>query len=132
MSFAARSSRTCWTHSLAGLALCALLVAAPAALARINLVTLPSRDTVQLPIYNSADLTLVKETRILTFRKRLNRLEFSWANTLADPTSVEVRALTQADAVDVLDEESARGLDTGIWACMSRQGWLAWTCFANN
>ena len=71
--------------------------------ARINVVTLPGRDTVQLTIYNSADLTLVKETRVLTFRKGVNKLEFSWANTLIDPTSVEFRALTHADEVDVLD-----------------------------
>ena len=66
-------------------------------------VTLPERDTVQLTIYNSVDLTLVKETRHLTFRKGLNKLEFSWANTLIDPTSVEFKALTHADAVEVLD-----------------------------
>src|SRR5258706_9351562 len=71
--------------------------------ARINVVTLPGRDSVQLTIYNSVDLTLVKETRQLTFRKGLNRLEFSWANTLIDPTSVELRAVTHADEVDVLD-----------------------------
>jgi hypothetical protein len=71
--------------------------------ARINVVTLPGRDTVQLTIYNSADLTLVKETRYLTFRKGMNKLEFSWANTLIDPTSVEFRALTHADQVEVLD-----------------------------
>ena len=71
--------------------------------ARINVVTLPGRDTVQLTIYNSADLTLVKETRTLTFRKGINKLEFSWANTLIDPTSVEFRALTHADKVEVLD-----------------------------
>ena len=82
--------------------LCLLLAVSPAS-ARINVVTLPGRDTVQLTIYNSADLTLVKETRLLTFRKGLNRLEFSWANTLIDPTSVEFRALTHGDAVDVLD-----------------------------
>jgi len=58
--------------------------------ARINVVTLPGRDSVQLTIYNSVDLTLVKETRHLTFRNGLNRLEFSWANTLIDPTSVEI------------------------------------------
>jgi hypothetical protein len=81
---------------------CALLLAAPA-FARINVVTLPGRDTVQLTIYNSADLTLVKETRVLTFRKGLNRLEFSWANTLIDPTSVEFKALTHPDELDVLD-----------------------------
>ena len=88
---------------MAGLGLCALLLPAPAAVARINVVTLPDRDSVQLTIYNSADLTLVKETRVLTFRQGLNQLEFSWANTLIDPTSVEFRALTHADAVDVLD-----------------------------
>ena len=88
---AAGGSSPCWPWVL------------PAAQARINVVTLPGRDTVQLTIYNSADLTLVKETRTLTFRKGLNRLEFSWANTLIDPTSVEFRALTHADEVEVLD-----------------------------
>jgi hypothetical protein len=73
------------------------------AFARLNVVTLPGRDSVQLTIYNSADLTLVRETRYLTFRKGLNKLEFSWANTLIDPTSVEFRALTHADKVEVLD-----------------------------
>src|SRR5216117_138293 len=82
--------------------LCFLLLASGAE-ARINVVTLPGRDSTQLTIYNSADLTMVKETRFLTFRKGLNKLEFSWANTLIDPTSVEFRALTHADQVDVLD-----------------------------
>jgi hypothetical protein len=79
------------------------LLAAGSAFGRINVVTLPGRDSVQLTIYNSVDLTMVKETRLLTFRKGLNRLEFSWANTLIDPTSVEFRALTQPDKVEVLD-----------------------------
>ena len=78
-------------------------VSASTSFARINVVTLPDRDTVQLTIYNSADLTMVKETRHLTFRKGVNKLEFSWANTLIDPTSVEFRPLTHADAVEVLD-----------------------------
>jgi hypothetical protein len=80
-----------------------LSVGLPAAQARINVTTLPGRDTVQLTVYNSADLTMVKETRTLVLRKGLNRLEFSWANTLIDPTSVDFRALTHADEVDVLD-----------------------------
>lgn len=88
-------------HSVATLVV--LLICAFSAAARINVVTLPARDSVQLTIYNSVDLTLVKEKRLLTFRKGINRLEFSWANTLIDPTSVEFRAITHADAVDVLD-----------------------------
>src|ERR1041384_4039972 len=80
-----------------------LLLLATNAQARVNVVTLPGRNSVQLTIYNSVDLTMVKETRLLTFRKGINRLEFSWANTLIDPTSVEFRALTHADEVEVLD-----------------------------
>jgi len=91
-------------HSFALVTLVTLLtfVTTPA-FGRINVVTLPLRNSVQLTIYNSVDLTLVKETRLLTFRKGLNRLEFSWANTLIDPTSVEFRALTHASEVEVLD-----------------------------
>jgi hypothetical protein len=87
---------------ICSLAFALLILPAPVS-ARINVVTLPGRNSVQLTIYNSADLTMVKETRVLTFRKGLNKLEFSWANTLIDPTSVEFRALTHADQVDVLD-----------------------------
>ncbi len=76
---------------------------APAVYAKEELVTLPKRDTVQLTIYNSVDLTLVQETRSLTFKKGNNRLQFSWANTLIDLTSVEFRALTNADKLEVLD-----------------------------
>jgi hypothetical protein len=61
---------------------------APAARAGIDLVTLPERDSVQLTIYNSADLTLVREVRKLTLQKGLNKLSFGWANTLIDPTSL--------------------------------------------
>ena len=83
---------------------------------RINVTTLPGRDTVQLTVYNSADLTMVKETRTLVFRKGLNHLEFSWANTLIDPTSVEFHALTHADEVDVLDVSfPPRVTDTLEW-----------------
>ena len=44
-------------------------VCLPNAEARINVTSLPGRDSVQLTIYNSADLTLVKETRTLTLHR---------------------------------------------------------------
>jgi hypothetical protein len=69
----------------------------------IDLSTVPRRDTVQLTIYNSEDLTLVRETRVVTFKKGVNPLQFSWANTLIDPSSVELRFLTSADQLEVLD-----------------------------
>ena len=44
------------------LCLAFLLTLIPTAHARISVTSLPGRDSVQLTIYNSADLTLVKET----------------------------------------------------------------------
>ncbi len=64
---------------------------------------MPERDSVQLTIYNSEDLTLVRETRKVTFKKGFNPLQFSWANTLIDPTSVELKFLTHPDKLDVAD-----------------------------
>ena len=69
----------------------------------IDLSTVPNRNTVQLTIYNSEDLTLVRETRKVTFKPGANPLQFSWANTLIDPTSVELRFLTHGEKLTVLD-----------------------------
>jgi hypothetical protein len=69
----------------------------------VDLATVPPRDSVQLTIYNSEDLTLVRETRSLSLKKGLNRIQFSWANTLIDPTSVEIRPLEKEDQLEVLD-----------------------------
>jgi hypothetical protein len=71
--------------------------------AKIDLVTLPSRDTVQLTIYNSADMTLVRESRALTLKDGENKLQFSWANTLIDPTSLEMLPKANADKIDIAD-----------------------------
>src|SRR6187455_2331150 len=76
---------------------------APAVARNVDLSTVPSRATVQLTIYNSEDLTLVRETRKVSFKKGVNPLQFSWANTLIDPTSVELRFNSHADQLDVLD-----------------------------
>ena len=69
----------------------------------VDLSTVPDRDTVQLTIYNSEDLTLVRETRKVSFKPGANSLQFSWANTLIDPTSVELRFQTDADKLVMLD-----------------------------
>ncbi len=69
----------------------------------VDLSTVPKRDSVQLTIYNSEDITLVRETRVVTFKKGINPLQFSWANTLIDPSSVEMRFISSADKLDVED-----------------------------
>jgi hypothetical protein len=84
-------------------ALLLVLASGAAGANNVDLSTLPARDTVQLTIYNSEDITLVRETRRLTFKRGVNPLQFSWAGTLIDPTSVDLRFRTRADELDLLD-----------------------------
>lgn len=80
----------------------ALLFHAAPAPAKIDLVTLPARDVTELTVYNSQDLTLVRETRTLSFSKGVNEIQFSWANTLIDPTSLQID-LKGAAGLTILD-----------------------------
>ncbi|MHC4285780.1 MAG: hypothetical protein ACYSWZ_22815, partial [Planctomycetota bacterium] len=83
---------------------------------KVDLVTLPSRDTVQLTIYNSADMTLVRESRALTLKDGKNKLQFSWANTLIDPTSLEMLPKASADKIDIADlTYPPRVRNLGLW-----------------
>jgi hypothetical protein len=84
--------------------------------AKVDLVTLPSRETVQLTIYNSADMTLVRESRALTLKNGQNKLQFSWANTLIDPTSLEMLPKANADKIDIADlTYPPRVTNLGLW-----------------
>jgi len=88
--------------------------------AKMDLVTLPTRDTVQLTIYNSADMTLVRERRALTLQKGVNRLQFSWANTLIDPTSLELLPKAQSDKIEIQAlSYPARTQNLGVWNIVS-------------
>ncbi len=91
-----------------------------ASYAKVDLATLPTRETVQLTIYNSADLTLARESRALTLRNGVNRLQFSWANTLIDPTSLALLPKANADKIDVMGlVYPPRARDLGIWNIQS-------------
>jgi len=69
----------------------------------VDLSTVPKRNSVELTIYNSEDITLVRDTRLVTFKKGANPLQFSWVNTLIDPTSVQLRFLTHPEKLELLD-----------------------------
>jgi len=89
--------------------------------AKVDLVTLPQRASVQLTIYNSADLTLARESRGLVLNQGSNRLQFSWENTLIDPTSLEMLPLAQADKIDVADLMfPPRVKNLGLWTMQSQ------------
>src|SRR2546423_4962724 len=91
-----------WAKLILLLAL-SLAFCTPCRARNVDLSTVPGRSTVQLTIYNSEDLTLVRETRTVTFKKGANPLQFSWANTLIDPTSVELKFLSTPEKLEVLD-----------------------------
>ncbi|MBN2591296.1 MAG: DUF4139 domain-containing protein [Sedimentisphaerales bacterium] len=84
--------------------------------AKVDLVTLPDRDTVQLTIYNSADMTLAREKRSLTLKEGKNELQFSWENTLIDPTSLEMLPKAHAGEIDIANLTfPPRVKNLGLW-----------------
>ena len=83
---------------------------------KVDLATLPPRDTVQLTIYNSADMTLVRESRALTLKEGENALQFAWENTLIDPTSLEMVPKSDAGAIDIAElVYPPRVKNLGLW-----------------
>ncbi len=91
-----------------------LVSLATAALADVDLVTIPTREGVQLTIYNSEDITMVREHRLLTVKPGINRIQFSWANTLIDPTSIDFRILDHQDKVDLIDTTFPSGRNDAL------------------
>jgi hypothetical protein len=86
------------------------------AYAKVDLVTLPERETVQLTIYNSADMTLARESRSLTLKQGKNDLQFSWENTLIDPTSLAMLPKAHASDIDIANLTfPPRVRNLGLW-----------------
>ncbi len=103
--------------------LCLAMLLALPALANIDLVILPNRESTQLTIYNSADLTLVRDRRALTMRQGINRLQFSWANTLIDPTSLDMTPRDHAAQLEIFSlDYPPRVQNLGIWKIDSQIG----------
>ncbi len=89
--------------------------------AAVDLVTLPTREGTQLTIYNSEDITMVREHRLLTVKQGVNRIQFSWANTLIDPSSIEFRILDHQDKVDLADTTFPAGRNDALqWNITSK------------
>src|SRR5210317_805053 len=95
-------------------ACCAILALTASVRASVDLVTLPTREATQLTIYNSEDITMVREHRLLTVKPGINRIQFTWANTLIDPTSIEFRILDHQDRVDLVDTTFPSGRNDAL------------------
>lgn len=81
---------TCRLLLLSGLA--AALWLPTLAEARIKLITLPVRERVEIQL-DHATATLVEEERTVPLVKGVNQIDFSWANTQIDPSTIVFRVL---------------------------------------
>lgn len=87
----------------------------PAA-AKIDFAALTDRQTVQTTIYKQADLTLVRDFRVLDFIQGVNTLKFSWANTRIDPTSLQLEIKDNGGVVKIEEISYPPGTrQMGIW-----------------
>jgi len=96
------------------IAIITLLALSQVAQAAVDLVTVPRREGTQLTIYNSEDITMVREHRFLTVKRGTNRIQFTWANTLIDPTSIDFRILDHIDKVVLLDTTFPSGRNDAL------------------
>jgi hypothetical protein len=61
-------------------------------------------------------MTLVRESRALTLKDGQNKLQFSWANTLIDPTSLEMLPKANADKISIAElVYPPRVRNLGLW-----------------
>jgi len=69
--------------------------------ARTSLVSLPSRQDVAIRLEN-LKTTLVQEKRILTLKKGINKINFSWQSVMIDPESITLQPLSNPEAISIL------------------------------
>ncbi|MBT3270981.1 hypothetical protein HN371_27820 [Candidatus Poribacteria bacterium] len=107
-----------WLAATATLAVAAVGVGtfliARSGTAQVQLVTVPGRDTVELTIYRSEDLTFAKEQRNITLREGSNLIQFSWAGTRIDPTSAQLKSVSDPANVQVLEAIYPKNLENAI------------------
>ncbi|HID56460.1 TPA: hypothetical protein EYP37_08010 [Candidatus Poribacteria bacterium] len=65
----------------------------------VQLSTIPGRESVKVTIYKGIDIAYVEESRLITLRNGENRLQFGWADTRIDPSSI--RLLPQTPDVSI-------------------------------
>lgn len=98
--------------SLFALGAAAALWSPPAA-ARVKLLTLPVRSTVEVHLEH-ASVTLVEEERVVPLLKGRNHVDFSWANTRIDPSTIVFRVLGEVEA-RVLSVSYPPGEQALVW-----------------
>ena len=82
--------------------------------ARTSLVSLPSRQDVAMRLEN-LKTTLVQEKRILTLKKGINKIDFSWQNVMIDPESILLQTLSNPKTISILSVSYPPGEAALVW-----------------
>lgn len=83
-------------------------------LARTSLVALPERFSTVVRL-NDGHLTLVQEKRVLSLKKGVNQIDFSWQHVRINKESIQLTALTPENDVAVLSVSFPPGESALIW-----------------
>lgn len=92
----------------------------PAAEAGIKLITLPTRERVEIRL-DHANATLVEEERVVPLAKGVNDVVFAWANTSIDTGSIQFRCLTDPANIKVLSVSYPPNENALTWQVFSPQ-----------
>jgi len=87
----------------------------------VQLSTIPGRESVKVTIYKGIDIAYVEESRLITLRQGENRLQFGWADTRIDPSSI--RLLPQTPDVSIQTAISSfEEPNTVVWRIKAEEG----------
>jgi hypothetical protein len=109
-----------YVRPVALMVLISSLVCAQSAWGRIKLITLPQRERVEIQL-DHPDVTLVEEERIVPLVRGVNQVDFSWNNTRIDKDSIQFRALSDPDKVQVLSVSYPPGENALVWQVSSAE-----------
>lgn len=90
--------------------------------ARTKLAALPQREGVEIRMDNP-QFTLIEEERVLTLRKGLNQVDFSWRAVSIDPDSIRLRPLDHPGGVHLLNVSYPPGEAALVWEIASDGDW---------
>ena len=82
--------------------------------ARTSLVSLPPRQDVVMRLEDKKT-TLIQEKRILTLKKGINKIDFSWQTVMIDPESITLQPLSHPDDIRILSLSYPPGEAALVW-----------------
>ncbi len=89
-------------------------IAVSPALGGVKLITLPTRERVEIQLDNM-NATLVEEERVVPLAEGANEVVFKWANTNIDKSSIQFRCLTDPGEIKVLSVSYPPGENALTW-----------------